>query len=96
MFDGGTYDPLLDLARLGKQLRDVYLVMRDGQWRTLYEIQAATGHHSTAAVSARLRDFRKEQFGSHVVERRRRGATIRGVFEYRLLLNGLEPEGIDE
>jgi hypothetical protein len=36
-----------------------------------------------ASISARLRDFRKEQFGKHVVERRRRS---QGQWEYRLIV----------
>jgi hypothetical protein len=35
-------------------------------------------------ASARLRDFRKPRFGSHVIARRRRGDGAAGVFEYRL------------
>jgi len=42
------------------QQRDVWLLMRDGHWRTLAEISAATGHPE-ASVSARLRQFRPDR-----------------------------------
>jgi hypothetical protein len=44
----------------------------------------AIGSGSEAGVSARLRDFRKSDFGGHVVNRRRRGECSLGVFEYQL------------
>ena len=78
MFDGKTYEPS-DGPRLGVQLAQVAALMRDGQWRTLYEIAHATGC-PTQSVSARLRDLRKPRYGSHPVERRRVSA---GVFQYR-------------
>lgn len=76
MFDGKTYEPS-DGPRLGAQVASL---MRDGQWRTLYEIAHATGC-PTQSVSARLRDLRKPRYGSHHVERRRVSA---GVFQYRV------------
>lgn len=78
MFDGKTYEPS-DGPRLGGQLAQAAPQMRDGQWRTLYEIAHATGC-TTQSVSARLRDLRKPRYGSHPVERRRVSA---GVFQYR-------------
>ena len=82
-FDGHTYQPELDFGRLTSQLIRVYVAMRDGQWRTLDELQVLAGGQQ-AAVSARLRDLRKVKFGAHMVERRRRGNGERGLFEYRL------------
>jgi hypothetical protein len=58
--------------------------MRDGQWRTLYEIAKATGDPETS-TSAQLRHLRKPRFGGYVVEKRRRTATA-GTWEYRLLI----------
>jgi hypothetical protein len=83
-FDGGTYESPFDRERLTGQWLRVFNVMRDGQWRTLPEIAAATGDRSEAAISARLRDFRKERFGSHTVNRRARGDRASGYFEYQL------------
>jgi len=40
---------------------------------------------SEGGVSARLRDFRKEKFGSHTVNRRRKAGG--GTFEYQLIVN---------
>jgi hypothetical protein len=82
-FDGATYDPTLDHERLGAQAIRVWAVISDGRWRTLGEIETACGDPQ-ASISARLRDFRKPRFGSHVIARRRRGDGAAGVFEYRL------------
>lgn len=82
-FDGKTYDPALDGARLNTLLGKVYAVMSDGKWRTLREIQSLTGG-TEASVSARLRDLRKPRFGRHTVERRRRGEPSDGIWEYQV------------
>ncbi len=80
-----TDGPLLnadDHGRLHRQRQKVYDCMRDGVWRSLGEIAAAT-NSPEASVSARLRDFRKGKFGGHTVERRRVTA---GLWEYRLIV----------
>lgn len=82
-FDGATYVAQFDRSRLNAQARRVYDVVSDGKWRTLREIANETGDPE-ASVSARLRDLRKEKFGAHEVDRRRRGEESRGIFEYRL------------
>ena len=79
MFDGKTYEPS-DGPRLGAQLAQVASLMRDGQWRTLYEIAHATGCPEQS-VSARLRDLRKPRYGGYTVERQRCKV---GVFVYRV------------
>lgn len=79
---GETYSRKLDGKRLIGQKKAVYDLMSDGRWRTLARIaEQVTG--SEAGVSARLRDLRKPQFGSHNVERRR---VSNGLWEYRLVL----------
>lgn len=80
-FDGPTYVPERDHDRLDRQLREIRRVMMHGAWKTLRDLEDATGFPQ-ASISARLRDFRKKRFGSHIVERHYRG---HGVFEYRLL-----------
>ena len=87
-FDGITYDPVLDKHRLGKQLQAVYGLMRDGYWRTLEEIAHAVGIPE-ASASARLRDLRKDRFGAYTIERQRRGDGVRGLFEYRMVVEKL-------
>lgn len=82
-FDGSTYDPELDEKRLTKQIYRVWAHMAPGQWDTLRNIADHTGA-SEAGVSARLRDFRKERFGGHEVERKREGG---GCWQYRLIPN---------
>lgn len=81
--DGETFDRDADGRRLNAQTQRVFDLMRDGTWRTLAEIAKATGDPE-ASISARLRDLRKEKFGGHAVERRRRGEVKRGLWEYRL------------
>jgi hypothetical protein len=85
MFDGDTFVQEADGVRLAGQLERVRGLMIDLKWRTLGEIAAAIGAGSEAAVSARLRDLRKQKFGGHVVNRRRRGEAKRGLFEYQLV-----------
>lgn len=82
--DGETFDSTLDGPRLNEQARRVFELMSDGVWRTLAEIADATGS-PTQSVSARLRDFRKREFGAHTVNRRRRGEASAGVWEYQLI-----------
>lgn len=91
IFDGKTFEPARDEVRLSGQLARVYNCMRDGRWRTLSEIRYALSYEgltpkdSEAGISARLRDLRKKRWGSHVVNRRRRGV---GLWEYQVIVNG--------
>lgn len=82
-FGGETYEAEYDLERLTTQLEDVRACMLDGKWRTLREISLATGHPE-ASISARLRDLRKERFGSHTVDLQPRGPRADGLVEYRV------------
>jgi len=85
---GGTFSPELDGARLNGQADAVWKIVRDGQWHTLAEIASRTGAPE-ASVSARLRDFRRPEFGGWTIERRRVNEDERtGQHEYRLLLKG--------
>ena len=83
--DGTTFDSFVDMDRLNDQMKRVYSVMKDSNWRTLTEIASATGDPE-ASVSARLRDFRKARFGSFQVNRRRKS---KGTYEYQILLEGM-------
>jgi hypothetical protein len=56
----------------------------DGGWMTLRELGGLTGY-GEASISAQIRHLRKEEFGSFVVAKRRRGMEKRGVWEYRIL-----------
>lgn len=86
-FDGADYKPSRDDPRLSGQIRRIYDLMLDGQWRTLAEIAATTGDPE-ASVSAQLRHLRKKRFGAHTVERQHRGDKSRGLYEYRLTVRG--------
>ena len=73
-----------DQAPMGRQLEAVLSLMRDGRWRTLREIcDAIDNIGDPQSISARLRDLRKERFGSWTVDRRIRAGTSR-VREYRV------------
>jgi hypothetical protein len=80
-FDGMTYNPQRDQARLSSQCERVYNFMRDGIWRSLQTIAEATGDPESS-VSARLRDLRKDRFGAHTVNRMHMG---NGLYFYQLL-----------
>jgi hypothetical protein len=81
--DGESYEAPRDSARLAAQHARILALMKDGRWRSLATIAQVSGDPE-ASISARLRDLRKERFGSHAVERR---YIARGLYEYRLLLN---------
>jgi hypothetical protein len=82
-FDGATYDPERDCVRLTGQYLRIWNVMSDGLFRTLSAIAKETGDPE-ASISARLRDFRKERFGSHEIEREYLGS---GLYQYKLIVN---------
>jgi hypothetical protein len=84
--DGATYDHARDGRRLAAQHHRVLAYLRDGQWHTLSQIASYT-KDPEASVSARLRDLRKPQFGSYLIERR---YVRRGLHEYRLVIGQLE------
>ncbi len=81
-FDGSTFDEGMDGERLRKQLYAVWVFMHDKQWHLLKEISREV-KAPEASVSARLRDFRKDKFGGHKVERRR-VPNGKGLHEYRV------------
>ena len=82
-FDGVEFVPELDEGRLTGHLGKIFCLMKDGEWRTLREINTETGSPE-ASVSAHLRSLRKPRFGGHEIARRRRGSPTEGLFEYRL------------
>ena len=82
-FDGSDYIPSFDNSRLTGQIKRIYELMIDGQWRTLGEIEYET-RAPQSSISAQLRHLRKERFGSHLVNKRPRGNRENGLFEYQL------------
>lgn len=85
-FNGPAYDPEEDCARLTGQIKRIFSLMQDGTWRTLSDINEATGDPESS-ISAQLRHMRKPRFGSHEVTRRARGERKHGLWEYRLQIN---------
>ncbi len=56
------------------------------QWRILSGITSRTERSTEATLSARLRDFRKECYGDHLVLQRRRVSEIsQALYEYPLV-----------
>jgi len=83
MFDGPDYVAERDEQRLTKQYIRIFELMRDGQWRSLNEIEKLTGD-PPASISAQLRHMRKPRFGSHKVDKKYEGS---GLYLYRLIPN---------
>lgn len=82
-FDGETYEPKRDHARLTSQLERVRSIMLDGRKRTIREIydlaQALRedgGADSESGLTARIRDLRKPKFGGHIVKRESKGGGL--------------------
>lgn len=84
---GITFDRKRDLSRLNAQAARVYAVMQSGDWLSLYDIRKIicvnTGFKDPeASISARIRDFRKKEFGGFTVEHK---CVRRGYWQYRLI-----------
>ena len=82
--DGSDVDDQ-DNARLTGQIERIYIFMLGGKWWTLDEIAYDTGDPH-ASVSAQLRNLRKDRFGNHTINKRRR---TQGLWEYQLIPNEL-------
>lgn len=83
-FDGPDYEPAIDYTRLTGQILRIWEAMKDQHWRTLGEISRLT-RDPESSISAQLRHLRKPKFGSHQVNRRRRGDRSQGLFEYQVI-----------
>ena len=87
---GPAYNPDIDGARLRtkqEKVRD-YMLGSNARFQTLDDIRSALEakfreRFPTPSLSAFLRHLKKKQFGSHGLEKRRRGRF--GLWEYRLL-----------
>ena len=91
-YDGPDYDPQLDQIRLSGQTEGVFNLMKDKKWRTLQEIELELGYPQ-ASISAQLRHLRKYRFGSHEINKQRRGVRENGLFEYQLIPNIIIKQG---
>ncbi len=78
---GSTFTEKFDGERLRGQLFEIWKFMKDGSWRTLKEIEIATGAPQSSA-SAQLRNLRKVNI---TVEKRPRGDRLHGLWEYRVI-----------
>jgi len=84
-FNGPDYVEEFDADRLQGQIKAVYDCMKDGNWRTLFEIEVII-NAPQASISAQLRHLRKKRFGGHTINKRRRGDEKHGWFEYQLVV----------
>ena len=92
-FDGACYEEEADKQRLMGQVRAIFTYMSSHGWQTLSEIERVL-QYPQASISAQLRNLRKERFGGHIIEKRRRGDRSCGLFEYALnkVYNGVDHE----
>jgi hypothetical protein len=67
------------------QRQRVWDATNHGLWLSLDNISTVTGD-PVQSVSARLRDFRKEKFGGHTVERRK---VEDNLYQYRVIPNAV-------
>jgi hypothetical protein len=95
---GPSYRGDLDGNRLSTQQDRLRVFMLQNsacnRWLTLAEIRSGLesrwiAKFPEASISAQLRHLRKIAFGSHRLEKRRRGAATAGTYEY--LLSEPEP-----
>jgi hypothetical protein len=88
-FDGETYDEELDGERMTTQLELVREIMSDQGWHRIIEV-ANRVDCTESGAAARIRDLRKEKFGSWEIMRRR-VAHGNGLHEYRWTGEIVEP-----
>lgn len=81
-FDGADISHARDTVRLTKQIKRVYEAMKSGSWMSVAEIHAITGDPENS-IQSQIRNLRKEKFGGHKTETRRRGGS--SLYEYRLV-----------
>lgn len=82
------FGPLFDPSQDGPRLQRAMALVRDyclgSHWRTLKQIEAATGVPQ-ASASAHLRHLTRPEWGGYIKERRTADPEHgRGLFEYRL------------
>ena len=91
-FHGDGYEEKFDRIRLRGQMARVYNLMSDGIFRTHTEIKNLIGG-SENGIAAALRALRQKVWGSHIVNKRRRGTKSRGLWEYSLTINKETEDG---
>lgn len=77
---GSAYSRQVDGRRVAVQMASIRGLMGDVVFRTLQDIEDATGYPQ-ASISAQLRHLRKLRFGGATVEKRRVSA---GLWAYRV------------
>jgi hypothetical protein len=85
IFGGATFVYEWDYERLSRQAKVVWDLVSDGEWWTLYQLAEET-NEPTQSISARLRDLRKPEGGSWIVERKRLRPGS-GTHLYRLVID---------
>ena len=72
----------LDLEARKTQRARVLFAMSDHQWHSLDDLIGRCDFGTTASMSARVRDLRKEQYGRHKILVQRIGSS--GLYLYKL------------
>ena len=85
-FDGSDVVKKLDNPRLEKGITRIFNYMKGERWLTLETISESTSI-GESSVSAQLRNMRKDRFGGHTIEKRRKGERTSGLWEYKLIIN---------
>jgi hypothetical protein len=80
---GPLFDWAVDHSRLERQMDKIRDYMLAAGWRSLAEIEQATGYPQ-ASISAQLRHLKKVRFGGFGLDKRRRHQEG-GTWEYRLI-----------
>lgn len=75
------HEPPRAYGELKVSHHNILNVMRD-EWWTIHDVAEATGY-SESSASALMRDFRKDKFGGHALERRHVDGNL---YAYRIVL----------
>lgn len=85
VFDGQDLNDQ-DNHRLTTQYDNIFNYMKDGVYRSLYQISKNLDYPESS-VSAQLRHMRKPRFGSHTINRKRIKTPTGGTYMYQLIIN---------
>ena len=82
-----------DFSAIGRQRETVFDMMTDNAWHTLQDLGAASGFPLTS-ISARIRDFRKAEYGGYVVDLQRKSSATSRTYEYRVGVRPIVNAGV--
>jgi hypothetical protein len=74
-FDADCFGYTVDYRELKGQIKAVFDLMKDGEYRTLELIGEEIGKTALRSIGASLRNLRRPRYGGYIVERRGKGKT---------------------